>query len=157
MSKVEDDRYPSYFDLVFIQKMHISKCIVSHKYARISHLNKKISSTESSARLLSSSLFNSDPHFYQEALPPNSCPEKRHLRANCLNRELCRHNPSHIQTTQEFMFDWQFENTDPQGREITVVKAEDHVTLEVRNDSGDMEWKGRDLGREEENRKSVEL
>lgn len=51
MSKVEDDRYPSYFDLVFIQKMHISKCIVPHKYAHISHLNKKISSTESSARL----------------------------------------------------------------------------------------------------------
>lgn len=51
MSKVEDDRYPSYFDLVFIQKMHILKCIVPHKYAHISHLNKKISSTESNARL----------------------------------------------------------------------------------------------------------
>lgn len=29
-------------------------------------------------------------HFCQEALPPNRCPDKHHLRANYLNNGLCR-------------------------------------------------------------------
>lgn len=87
-------------------------------------------------------------HFYKKALAPNSGPKKHHLRANCFYKELMQPHPilhpNHI-TAYVCFTDWGY---DQQGKEIMVPEAEDHVTLEVWNENGDMEWKGGEVWEE---------